>query len=160
MSCNDISYTDNSGCFSRRGRHHEREKSHKRHSPRNKEHEEKFEAPPQPPPQQPLQYPPPPEAGLASMIDNHAKVRICIILKAVNAFSDFAAYVFTDHFQSLREQSKEESKKKCGIMVGKSVSQHFHLYMVIKPNCLPALKSNNDRTAPIILIFRQMYFSD
>ena len=80
-------YTDNDGYFSRRGRHHEREKSHKRHSPRNKEHEEKFEAPPQPPPQQPLQYPPPPEAGLASMIDNHAKVRIHIIFKAVNSFS-------------------------------------------------------------------------
>ena len=39
-------------------------------------------------------------------------------------------------FQSLREQSKEESKKKCGIMVGKSVSQHFHLYMVRKSNGL------------------------
>jgi len=29
----------------------------------------------------------------------------------------------------ITKESKEESKKKCGIMVGKSVSQHFHLYM-------------------------------
>lgn len=35
-----------------------------------------------------------------------------------------------NHGKSLKDVSKEESKKKCGIMVGKSVSQHFHLYMV------------------------------
>lgn len=34
-----------------------------------------------------------------------------------------------NHAKTVKE-SKEESKKKCGIMVGKSVSQHFHLYMV------------------------------
>ena len=33
----------------------------------------------------------------------------------------------------ITKESKEESKKKCGIMVGKSVSQHFHLYMVRSP---------------------------
>ena len=35
-----------------------------------------------------------------------------------------------NHAKTIKEQTKEESKKKCGIMVGKSVSQHFHLYMV------------------------------
>ena len=34
-----------------------------------------------------------------------------------------------NHAKTIKEQTKEESKKKCGIMVGKSVSQHFHLYM-------------------------------
>ena len=47
-----------------------------------------------------------------------------------------------NHAKTVKEQTKEESKKKCGIMVGKSVSQHFHLYMVrsiVFPYSLPKL---------------------
>jgi len=95
-----------------RRRHHreDRDRSHTRRSPRSKdEREERYidPAPPiQPPPPPTQSYPPPTtqEMGLQSMMENHAK--------------------------TVKEQTKEESKKKCGIMVGKSVSQHFHLYMV------------------------------